>query len=360
VVARAGKLKTCTADSDCKDPNFNQCVKTNDADETGFCQHTIAPASAELSIADRVKYPAADLNAQGLVDVSHNTFNGDKNEWSLNTEVLGRADGPQTQSKQPSFNLNSESISFQGDDIVWYFYVNRNVDLTAPVITDIKPTVGQSAISLTAPMTADFNKVMMGSTIKPDSGYRDGMCRCSIKDDKIKGTCLAGYICEVKPGVPEDFGKCVADKDTERSFCALNEDCPGYDGDSAMCINKKYVSLLDKSSSPVGWWITHQDLDTVSPLDTFSDISRAYVNHTPLSEVTNYSTEIGSGVKDVYQNCFLPSKGPLVNHCDPKTDANCCPVTATKPFCCNGRVLPRASVDPRVDTWETSECNTGY
>jgi hypothetical protein len=82
-------------------------------------------------------------------------------------------------------------------------------------------------------------------------------------------------------------------------------------------------------------------------IDGYSDRNIAQISHTSFLESTNYSSEVAAGVQDIYQNCFVPGKGPMESICDPWANpTGCCPVTvsgaAPQPYCCNG--VPSAAV----------------
>jgi len=48
----------------------------------------------------------------------------------------------------------------------------------------------------------------------------------------------------------------------------------------------------------------------VNTADGIVDISNAFIKHSKFYESTSYRSQVGSGVKDIYQNCFKPSAGP--------------------------------------------------
>ena len=249
--------------------------------------------------------------------------------------VIGNAEGPQSQSSQAAYNLNSKDALTQGDDLVWSFFVNKQLDLSPPQVTSIGPAIKSTAVDLSIPLEAAFDELLMGDTLKPGSNYRDGQCWCDSDDD-----CSTGETCDVA------INKCAANEGVEQNYCARDDECkagPVEVAGRATCVNRKYVSLLDRSTSPVGWWVTHRDLDSGPPFDTFADYTTVFLDHTPFGTATLYGSELGSGIKDVYQNCYLPSSG---------TDGaggSC----SGSPYCCNGAPLNRAG-------WIASECFSGY
>ena len=110
------------------------------------------------------------------------------------------------------------------------------------------------------------------------------------------------------------------------------------------------------------------------PQDGYANFNVGQIQHSPFSALSNYGAEIGSGVKDIYQNCYLPSEGPSgaqgkcsVGKNDCSVDSDClqagercegvisasCGVVAGKPYCCDGVAKTQAE-------WEDSSCYTGY
>ena len=75
----------------------------------------------------------------------------------------------------------------------------------------------------------------------------------------------------------------------------------------------------------VGYWISSENLD-VDPLDGVYDRTTSQIDHAKLYEGADYQAQIGSGVKDIYQNCFYPSTGMS---CNLEYDR-------TRPYCCDG------------------------
>jgi len=83
------------------------------------------------------------------------------------------------------------------------------------------------------------------------------------------------------------------------------------------------INLFTSSPSPVGYWVTAENRD-VFPLDGEPDLTFVFLKHTELSPSVTYKSQVGSGVKDIYQNCFKPSAGPN------------CAADANNPSCCYG------------------------
>lgn len=315
VTIKAGWLKECTTNSDCSDANFNSCVATTNG---SACQGTFGSVTAF--------YPEVRVNPQGITDMAKNSFNGNKDTYTLNNKTYGRAEGPKEQSNQDAYNLTTPADN-TGDDLVWEFYINKSVNLSAAKITEIGPKVADTGVSLTAPPQATFDRLMLSSTLKPGSNYKDGQCYCD-HTSTTNNKCPTGQVCDITNKCKSTAG--------EQPWCLEDKECPKDNRPANQCVNKKYVTLIDQTTSPVGWWVTNVGLDTFLPLDNYSDQTKALLNHTKFSEITSYGSEAGSGIKDIYQNCYLPSEGPASDTCNPATGAGCCGVNSVNAYCCNG------------------------
>ena len=422
VIVKAGLLTDCQGLPDdqaglgtiCSDPNYNQCVTTPGGNGQ------ICANQEPYGLTDNFFYPEVRLVANGISDTANNSFNANKNVYVLGNQTLGNAQGPQEQSGQDAYNLNSPNVSSQGDDLIWSFYINKSVDLSPPIISQVGPNVSASGVSLTLPLESTFDELLFGATLKPGTGYEDGYCACEFSkndpNDNTNPDCASNEICDdTAAAVRGIYGKCKNPVPLSQEFCAEESECP-----TNLCINKKYVSLIDQSTVRAGWWVTHVNLDLL-PQDGYGDITKAQLQHTKLSPVSNYGGENGSGIKDVYQNCFLPSPGPTgvsgvcslsggscqtdidcpqvgercegVGRCSANlsilcaSDLDCpagqtcsdiCLTTPAQPYCCNGQALPQrgaCSADPNRScatnadcgsagtcsvNWEGSACFTGY
>lgn len=91
-----------------------------------------------------------------------------------------------------------------------------------------------------------------------------------------------------------------------------------------MCSSLKKDNIELKANpadNEVFYWLTAENEPEGSPTYT-----RSLINHRDfITEMdTTYAPIYGSGVKDIYQNCYAPAAGPA------------CTPTATNPYCCNG------------------------
>ncbi|MBN1778790.1 MAG: Ig-like domain-containing protein [Candidatus Buchananbacteria bacterium] len=386
VIVKAGLLKDCT-DNGCSETNYSSCVDTPGSDSGKVCSN-----KTTYDVADNFFYPETSLAPAGITDAAGNSFNGNQNIYTLNGQVFGNAQGPSEQSGQGAYNLNSKDAKTQGDDLIWSFYINKQVKLAPPQISQIGPNVGADKVSLSLPVSMSFDGLMFGATIKPGTGYPDGFCGCRVDDQGNSNDCAADEFCDVsQAAILDGFGKCVNRDVSKQQYCSQDKECG-----TNLCINKKYLTLVDLSTKPIGFWVTEQGVD-VLPQDGYADFNIGQIQHAPFSPLSNYGAEVGSGVKDIYQNCYLPSEGPSgaqgkcsLSKIDCSTDGDCtqagercegtiasaCNVTPTAPYCCNGQALPQrgvcsesgescavdrnCSVGTCSANWEGSSCFTSY
>jgi len=172
------------------------------------------------------------------------------------------------------FNKNTGNQAY-GDNFIWSFWINNKVNAIPPVIESIYPNINAESVNLVEAVKITFNKLMMSSTLK------------------------TGEII-VNNGVIE--------------------------------VTHRLINLI--SGQLVGYWMGAENED-INPLDGNIDRTTAYINHAKFFEGSDYTSQVGSGVKDIYQNCFKPSGGPSVN--------GMCEPTPATPFCCNGE--PKVSCD---------------
>ncbi len=328
VTIKAGKLRTCSDDNQCAGLRYESGLLTEECKD-------ITPSYPGPVCASEggVFYLKAASPPEGVVDLSSNSFDGNKDTYTQ---------GPQSQSSAEPYSLNSPAIS-DGDDLVWTFFIKNKVDLQPPTILDISPKVGGVGSSVASPIGATFNKILQSSSVKPGGGYFDGKCSCNNK-----------------PDCPNDDQDCInnlcINQNDNQLYCGNDNQC----GRNQTCQTKKYVSLYDNSVRPVAWWVSNRGEDirmclsdaylyrqcssdsdcgggTCGLQDGYADRSLVQINHTAFFESTQYSAEMASGIQDIYQNCFMPGKGPTDEICDPwPGGSGCCPVGLANPYCCNG------------------------
>lgn len=148
------------------------------------------------------------------------------------------------------------------DNYSWSFFVSDEIDLTPPQITSVSPIQGKKKVSLAESIKIQFNKLMLNSTLISGS--------VNIFD---------------------------GEKNTKH----------------------KLINLRSASPSPFGFWMTSENIDS-EPLNGEPDLTITTIKHSPFSESLTFFAQVGSGVKDIYQNCYKPSVGPGCSD----TDASCC------------------------------------
>jgi hypothetical protein len=275
---------------------------------------------------------------------------------------------------------------------MWEFYINNRVDVNPPEVLKVSPAVSGTGQSLISPITPTFNKLLQSSTVKPGWGYNDGKCTCD--PDETNPCNQPGQTCK-DVNTSEKY-YCI-NENSPQVYCSRDEEC----NPNQECDTKRYLTLYDETSRKAGWWVSnsgedtniclnedyrYRDCSTDSTLcgaggicsipDGYSDRTIAQIRHTPLLESTQYNAEVASGVKDIYQNCYVPGEGPNgdgdddlpnVSICDPylASGSGCCGVTALgnppAPYCCNGEALPlkACSNDMSLPCDLDSECGSG-
>ncbi|MBU4216296.1 Ig-like domain-containing protein [Candidatus Parcubacteria bacterium] len=152
-----------------------------------------------------------------------------------------------------------------GDSFEWLFFITDKIDLTPPKVVSTLPAGGGAPIA--EPVKMSFSKIMMSSSLIP------------------------GYVM-----IPD-----MSNNDNEMKHKTLN--------------------IWAKSGFPIGYWVTSEDSYDAMQIGR----TNVNINHSDFDDYNNYRAQSGSGIKDIYQNCFKPSD---------KVSPNC---TANgKPSCCNG------------------------
>ena len=245
-------------------------------------------------------YPLSSLNINGIVDMALNSFDGDRNDLAEGSrlqsgtpaynenDLLGLCNGGANNGRLCSddnkINICGEAINcesggvpvssvvdiqnIQGDDYVWSFYIGNTIKAGAPIINKIVPDHDKENTSLTDPMEMTFDGLMMNTSL------RTGQTNI-----------FNGIETVVHRG----------------------------------------INLRSLNNRVVGYWLSSTNID--EPVDGESDLTITEIRHSTFPYFTTYRAQVGSGVKDIYQNCFKPSAGPL---CAPNsTLPSCCPNGAT-------------------------------
>lgn len=300
----AANIETCDplVPDSCKDDVYKTCVAVGGVNH---CQN-----------ASGLNYPKATDPFDGVIDSARNSLDGN---WKTNHADSG-AQGPL------SFFLDIPDVAgfpdfTKGDSYQWEFNINSSVNLQPPVIDEIAPALSGTSSLLENP-TATFDRLMMSSTFLPDNSYKDGLCGCNVDNDCFNGIPAGsvdrGEYCDIA------FKKCRS-KDNSENFCRYSTECKNPKaipaGDPFLgCKNQHYVTLVDTLKN-TGYSIGANGVDDNS--DGFKERTQMELMHTLFTENQSYKVDVGSGLKDIYQNCYLPGSGPN------------CAADANNPYCCD-------------------------
>ena len=184
---------------------------------------------------------------------------------SLDGNRDGRADGR----PQGVYNYFTEGVSdfSRRDGFEFSFFINGEINLVPPKISLASPRLAESGVLATRPVVVDFNDLMMARSLATGVSTLDN-------------------------------GLSV----TEHKLINLDSSVPG----------------------PLGYWLKNENKEIGNP-DGQPDYTSLRIEHTDFFEAVTYITQIGSGVKNIYQNCFKPSIGPA-----------CLSLTEENPSCCFG------------------------
>ena len=270
-------LQACNSDDDCTNKSpYNSC-QTSDVGLIGGRNYTLGYKVCRD--ANGKNYPtAAATSTYSLMDTAFNSFDGnrDGNANSVQYAVVYYQDPALTTLLPPGqtspysghsslyYNQNSPNVNYK-DIYAWSFWVTDKIDATPPQITSVVPSFNATSTNLIDPIKITFDKLMRGDTLRTGS------------TQIANGTTTSEH---------------------------------------------KLINLRSTGLADFGYWVGNENLDT--DLDGDPDATVATINHSPFIEAVNYSSQIGSGVTDIYQNCFKPSSG--LN----------CATDVNNPSCCNG------------------------
>ena len=185
---------------------------------------------------------------------------------SLDGNRDGNADGPASAVDY----YDENTASGPGDNFTWSFFINDILDLTPPKIKQTVPAHKDANINLADPLSIDFDKLMMMSSL---------------------GT-----------------GKVIINNGQKN-------------------IEHELINLRSLNNNGVGYWTAGQNID--DNLDSEPDWTKVEIRHSLFSDSTSFRAQAGSGIEDIYQNCFNPSSG---NGCTGKP--SCCGLTPTAAGSC--------------------------
>ncbi len=151
-----------------------------------------------------------------------------------------------------------------GDNYRWSFFINDVINTNPPNINFVSPLQGSPEVSSIDPIKIYFDSLMLNSSLRSGSIILTGP----------SGT-------------------------TEHKLINLSTD-----------------------AGAVGYWIGSENVDL--NLDGKADVTYATILNTGLPPLVTWRAQVGSGVRNIYQNCFKPSSGPD------------CSASEENPSCCFG------------------------
>jgi hypothetical protein len=199
-----------------------------------------------------------------------------------------RNDNPQGKASTWNENLSIEDNDNRGDNYEWSFWISERLDLTTP---EILPVDGldvvnnQRGVGVSTAISIIFSKLMLSSSLSTGS-------------------------VNINNGIET--------------------------------INHHLINLWSMASDPIGYWIQKENRD-IDPLDGVPDQTKAILYHGTFNDSTLYRAQVGSGVKDIYQNCYKPSAGPT------------CTPNSSNPSCCRnsgGVLYPTSTLNPRGNCYD--------
>lgn len=330
VHAKTAALQSCGAfgtNEACTGPaggqgRFEQCRADND-DRTDAC--------FDNDDTDRHFPTAGNIAAPGgIVDIAFNSLDGNKNFDAQGPISAFRENdlyGTCTSKTTPATTLvctdattdacagsgrcldetdtdvrSLDTIKGEGgDNYQWSFWVSDKIETTSPPLASIMhpgvnslvdPTGAGKQVSgaaTTGAIRATFDRLMMSASLKPGYNY------------------------------PNDF---YPVEGTEQPR------------------NREYLAYVNFTARELGYWVKKED--NATPNGTAASQTTAIIEHTPLAESEAYGFVAGSGLKDVYQNCYNPAN-------DTGITGSVCQNLATGISCCKGE---KKSDDPRDVCYE--------
>jgi len=176
-----------------------------------------------------------------------------------------KSDGP-VMTVYPYFVEGSTDLA-KRDGFEFSFFISNEINAVPPTISLTSPRLSESDVDVSRPVIIDFNDLMMNSTLRTGS---------LVMNNGLANT------------------------------------------------EHKLLNLRSSGSSPLGYWIKSENLER-GTADGEPDYTSTRILHSDFFESVTYISQIGSGVKNIYQNCFKPSIGP-----------GCLSLTEANPSCCFG------------------------
>jgi hypothetical protein len=174
-----------------------------------------------------------------------------------------------------NYYSENEKNATKKDGYLWTFWVSDYLIIDSPIIESIIPDISAANVNLINPVEIQFNILMMKSSLRTGSTI-------------------------IKSGNDE--------------------------------FEHNLINLWGTNPYPLGYWVGSKNIDDINNPDGLADKTVIEIKHSLFSDSMTHYSEVGSGVKDIYQNCYKPSSGP---GSVPNTP---CVANDANPSCCNGEV----------------------
>lgn len=162
----------------------------------------------------------------------------------------------------PSFKALQDQVH---DNYQWSFWTSNAMQTAGPTLTGLNhnnqpllQTAGTqtAGIATEGEVRASFDTLMLSSSLKPGRNY------------------------------PNDYYVQTGNDTAQRS--------------------REYLVFAKFTGRPLGYWVKKEDGGFST--EGYAENTTAIVGHTPFAESDAYGFVAGSGLKDVYQNCYNPAK----------------------------------------------------
>ncbi|MEI8360973.1 MAG: pilin [bacterium] len=295
-------LETCATDVDCSTRlPFKTCSNLPAGSVTAATAYKTCQDTA--STTNIINYPVSTANIMsangGLMDSSFNALNGNRDSSANGAvsgfnenQIYGVCTASSPRKGQACTKENEIAIcglgeiclgadiltnaQKTGDNYFFTFWTSSELKIDPPKILTLETNTAINALNVksTDRVISKFSEVMMSSTLT--SGARNAIISTST------------------------------------------------------IINHKLLNIGAYSGAAVGYWgkSLPQDPNNDGEIET----TWAEIAHTDFDPSMKYWSQNGSGINDVYQNCFKPSEGPGI--------AGACSVTQAQPSCVDGVPKP--------------------
>lgn len=174
--------------------------------------------------------------------------------------------------------LDGDGNGTAGDDYAWSFTTTDDINLDGPAITAISPNILEEDVALDQEVLITFDSIMMSSTL-------------------ISSTATVNYIA-LTPSPSHEMWFSIG---------STSLDAVGADASES-----KKTPVATQARINHGVFLESVD-------GTAGEEGQTYY----------YITDVGEGVKNQYQNCFVPGEGIDASGAD-------CGTSSEYPYCCNG------------------------